>query len=439
MAVFDYGDMHLGNHIGWDFVKMETELKVRVYADLFPSERRAFVREVHSFELRLVRRTENVHHKRARAEDDPESDPDLEQLARILLEIRRLASLSLGHDRYRPDCWLEEYYFLLACYGAYALRFAPYGISEFLAAYASAGTAACRLSFSWKWLLRGIGDAKAEAGRLISDPQSADAEALCRAAKESQTFTRVGSRLGHHAQLSFLREWARVDAKSHGVYLVAAMRLLRDLRELYPHALEIVEVLLLVLLQQNDLAAVEGELADLYRRHIELPYEIECRLGRVLKDRGVKAWPADQPRPEGQAAVELRQSLLVYERAWLQSRNYYPGGNVAGLLVLLGHEEAARDIAKKVLVAAREVPTGDLWGQIAQADMLYILGQDDEAARSYAEVRSRCKPQQLESSLRQLDLLLRIEPGRRDFWNSTRLIASFGSEAVHKIDCGSNP
>ena len=65
--------------------------------------------------------------------------------------------------------------------------------------------------------------------------------------------------------------------------------------------------------------------------------------------------------------------------------------------------------------------------------MLYILGQDKESAGLYAEVRDRCKPQQLESSLRQLDLLLRIEPGRRAFWTSDQMSKSFGNETVQKM------
>ena len=34
-TVFDYEDMGPCNLIGWDFVKLETELKIRAYLDVF--------------------------------------------------------------------------------------------------------------------------------------------------------------------------------------------------------------------------------------------------------------------------------------------------------------------------------------------------------------------------------------------------------------------
>ena len=432
VAVFDYGDMHLANHVGWDFVKMETELKVRAYAELFPAERGAYFHAVHSFEFRLAARTENVHHSRGKVEDDAETDLRHERLARILLEIRRLAGLCLGHDRHRPHAWLEEYYFLLVCYGAYAMRFPTYGTPHFLAAYASAGTAACRLSYPWNWLRHSIAQAGADAKRLAEESPDADAAALCVAAEDTPTFKGLESKLGHHARLSFLRVWAQMDAEK-GEFLKAAACLLGGLCAGYAHALEVGEVLLLVLLRQGDVIAAKAALADLYRRHVDLPFEIECRFGRILRDEGVKAWSADQPRPTGWAADQLAESLRVYQRAWLQSQHYYPGGNVAGLHLLLGRKEAAQTVAAKVLAAAREAPATDLWARIAQADMLYILDDDKEAARLYEDAHPRSTPLNLESSLRQLNLLLRVEPDRRKVWDRTRLIELFGVEAVGKI------
>ena len=433
VAVFDYGDMHLGNHIGWDFVKMETELKARVYADLFPAERKAFISAVHSFEMRLADRTEKIRHNLAKPQDDPEADPGLEDLARLLLEIRRLAGLGLGNGRDGPHPWPEEYYFLLMCYGSYAMRFPTYGTAEFLAAYVSAGTAACRLDFPKRVLFGGIVAAAAEAKRLVDFPPVGGESALCAAAENYPPFIEPEGRIGHHAGLNFLRVWATVDAAKHPDHLAAAVCLLGKLRVELPHALEVAEVLLLVLLRQGNVAAVEVELADLYRRHVELPFEIECRLGHVLRDQGVEVWAADQPRPAGRAADKLAESLRVYERAWLQSQNYYPGCNVAGLHLLLGQKEAAQKVAAKVLAAAREAPASDLWARIAQADMLYVLGQDAEAARLYKDAYPRCTPQNLESSLKQLNLLLRVEPDRRGDWNRERLIDLFGAEAVGKL------
>jgi tetratricopeptide (TPR) repeat protein len=238
--------------------------------------------------------------------------------------------------------------------------------------------------------------------------------------------------LGHHARLRFLLVWASVDAAKHPDHLAAAVELLGELREQFPHALEVVEVLFLAFLQQNAPHEVEREMAALSRLHVELPYEIECRMGRVFRQRGTKAWPAGQPMPPG-TADDFRRSLQVYERAWQQSQHYYPGGNVAGLKLLLGEAKKAREIADRVLAVAREAPADDLWARIAQADMLYLLGRDDEAERQYRDTLPLCPPQSLESSLRQLDLLLRVEPNRRASWDQAKLIALFGHDAFAKL------
>ena len=48
--------------VGWDFVKLETELKVRAYPDVFGgTPTRAFIEDVQRFEIDLDRRTEHCH------------------------------------------------------------------------------------------------------------------------------------------------------------------------------------------------------------------------------------------------------------------------------------------------------------------------------------------------------------------------------------------
>jgi hypothetical protein len=59
-----------------------------------------------------------------------------------------LAAVHLGVDRGRPREWLEEYYFLLMCYGVSVVRFGNVQWRELLAAYVSAGVAAARLTYS---------------------------------------------------------------------------------------------------------------------------------------------------------------------------------------------------------------------------------------------------------------------------------------------------
>ena len=52
-----------------------------------------------------------------------------------------------GGNLGRPNDWLEEYYFLLACYGVYTGRFENLQPRERVAALLSSGVAAARLSW----------------------------------------------------------------------------------------------------------------------------------------------------------------------------------------------------------------------------------------------------------------------------------------------------
>ena len=58
-----------------------------------------------------------------------------------------MAAQQLGASHGRPNDWLEEYYFLLACYGAYTGRFENLQQRERIGALISAGVAASRLSW----------------------------------------------------------------------------------------------------------------------------------------------------------------------------------------------------------------------------------------------------------------------------------------------------
>jgi hypothetical protein len=73
-----------------------------------------------------------------------------ERLLTILLTIRRMASQHLGFNHGRPNEWLEECYFLLACYGVVAGRFENLQRRERLGALISAGVATARLPWPWR-------------------------------------------------------------------------------------------------------------------------------------------------------------------------------------------------------------------------------------------------------------------------------------------------
>src|SRR5205085_1532427 len=123
-TVFDYEDMGPRNLIGWDFVKLETELKIRAFISVFSGkETIPFAREVQAFEIELDRRTEEFYHGTPWPDVGNPGSPS-ERLSLVLLSIRRMAAQHLGMNHGRPNDWLEEYYFLLACYGVATGRFA---------------------------------------------------------------------------------------------------------------------------------------------------------------------------------------------------------------------------------------------------------------------------------------------------------------------------
>jgi hypothetical protein len=147
-VVFDYEDMSPGNRIGWDFVKLETELKIRSYLDVSPGGRpRQFIQDVQRFELELARFTEECHNKNHWPEEENAFATPSGRLRLILMAIRRQAAQHLGTNQGRPNEWLEEYYFLLTCYGVITSRFEGLQPRERLAALVSAGVAASRLSW----------------------------------------------------------------------------------------------------------------------------------------------------------------------------------------------------------------------------------------------------------------------------------------------------
>ncbi len=141
-VLFDYEDMGTGRHIGLDAVKLEMELKTRMYDEILRVSPYDFACRVARAELRLELATE----RRAWAPPQP-TTKRLAALRGVILQIRRAAAAALGGDRGgRP--WLEEYRFLLLCYGVSCVRFGDtYNEPMLSAALISAGMAASRLTF----------------------------------------------------------------------------------------------------------------------------------------------------------------------------------------------------------------------------------------------------------------------------------------------------
>jgi len=143
-AVYDYGDMGKDNLIGWDFVKMEMEFKLRAYPDLFSNE--DLVPAVVRFEVELFTDTESCRRTGKWQELLADSGPRA-RLKWLLLMLRKAASAHLGSNLDRSQFWLTEFYFLLAVYGLNSVRFENLSPVQQLAAYVSAGCAAAR--YAW--------------------------------------------------------------------------------------------------------------------------------------------------------------------------------------------------------------------------------------------------------------------------------------------------
>jgi tetratricopeptide (TPR) repeat protein len=347
----------------------------------------------------------------------------------VLLEIRLQARRHLGRGRGRVDRWLEEYYFLLAAYGVAASRFPNLHQNEWLGVVASAGTAARRLSHPWRELPEQVAQARREArAALDSRPRASCPELVAWAAESVK-----GLGFGHLPGLACARTWITQAAlPAQRAFVEAAAERLAALRKDYPYALEILEVQLLADLDLGRGQKAEEDLARLRRQHVELSHEVESRLGRLYKQRGEGAWDPAQAAPPEAALGAFRQALAIYRGAWVNSGHYYPGVNAAALECLLG-EASARRTAEAVLAKAQPQAAVDLWAQFTVGDCQVLLGQADEAARTYRGARERgASPRDLVSVVRQLLLLRRADATVGRAWPDRHLLEVFGEAAVRE-------
>jgi hypothetical protein len=412
-AVFDYAEMGLENLVGWDFVKLETELKVRVLAQLLDGPETDYLFTVLKFECFMAACSLAMHNqeKLPEAEFKPEG---LNRLASILLAIRRQAQRHLGVQRNRDRQWLEEYYFLLACYGVYAGLFDTYKTDrrQLAAVYISAGVAARQLARPTQRLNELIREAEAEAQRLIvsSDPGFDPTK---------YQLPRADCEMSYHARLAFAKKW--VDSKKPG-YIEGAIGILKQLREDYPHVLEIEDELALAYLEAKQPQEFERLLAEVNARYGQLSEEFLSRIGRFWKDKGNQERTADR---EG-ARRSYETALDWYRRAYAIRSNYYPGINVADLQFILGKTDEARQTAEAVLRSlAGLAPAGELgWIRATQADAQLILGNHSEAERLYLQAKELVGPRGAASMRRQVEILLAYAPPSSPttaYWTQTKL------------------
>jgi len=353
-TVFDYEDMSPCNLLGWDFVKLETELKIRAQAECFAGGSvSSYVRAVQEFEIGLNAATEKCHQDRAWP-SPAESNQPAERLQAILLEIRRLASLHLGANRGRPNEWLEEYYFLLGCYGVTTIRFSNLQPRERLAALLSAGVAASRLSW----------------------PRRADATAD----------------FSYHRALAAAKQRTRAGNK---VDLDDAIDQLRGLRARYPHVLDIGNELVLALMEAQRDADAEAALTQLDAEFQPLDEEFLCRWGRFYKEHGDR-----HDVNANTASAYYRQALAKYRQAYAVRQGHFPGINVAAVLHLLAaldsgqagqYRHEAEGMAQALLARRADWPIDQaddisIWHPATEAEARLLLGEWDRSAALYRQV-----------------------------------------------------
>lgn len=144
-TVFDYGDMGTHRLIGWDFVKMETEFKLRACATLFTGPLHPMVGHVIQLEHDIHALTEECRNAN-QWPTAPAGNTPVDRLRWLVLMIRKHAGQHLSYQN-RSREWLAEYYFLLAIYGLNGMRFENLTDPQRLAGYLSAGCAASRYEY----------------------------------------------------------------------------------------------------------------------------------------------------------------------------------------------------------------------------------------------------------------------------------------------------
>jgi hypothetical protein len=390
-TVFDYGDMGPHNLLGWDFVKLETELKIRAHHLLLTElQPEAFICRLHSFEIELNKATESCHgqeHWELGGEKDP-----LERLRSLVLQIRQLAAIHLGRNRGRPRRWLEEYYFLLTAYGIHAGRFENLIDRELLALHVAAGTAAARLAWP--------GERVHQERTFLGLDSPREVPALRQGVSTAAEVLALPT-VTHGTPLEKARLWVR---SGDPALIAAAVELLKGLLKRYPSAPDIGPELALAQTAAGRPGEAELTLLALERVFRTPAEEHLCRWGRLFKDEGDRFFlglevGSHGPRLE-QASAYYGQALAMYDQAERIRRGHYPGINKATLLMLLGalarsrgaNEESDRYLAE-ASATARDLldrrprwpfdkPDDNIW-HLATAGEAYLICEPTQAAEQY--------------------------------------------------------
>jgi hypothetical protein len=435
VRVYDHENMGPDNLIGWDFVKMEFEFKIRAYERILkPLSVEELVKLVQLVEIELAELVERYYREGKWPEIDKDGPPTarrldklvlqvapkldvwrrgelvlrLQRLAAIILSVRHCAADYLGSGLGRPRRWLEEYYFLLAAYCVQAGRFENPDRRERLAGFVAAGVAAARLS----WPRKRFDLERHVLGLDGGEPAVRTADAALALPV-----------VWHDNVLEAARAWARGGAAGE------AVQLLRELHARYPRAPRVLRELAFACRQAGlaeEELRVDEQLRALHKPEELLDEEALMEHGKQPKKRGVAAFLSKAGRADLMLAFEhFEQAAVWYERAYGRRSGHYPGVNLATMRLLMAaiDRHFRRSTAKERLKEARGLAAGlferqhdwpktepddDVWHAASRGECLTILGEFDAAFAEYDYARHlpSCKDTHRRIMGKQLRLLL---------------------------------
>lgn len=408
-AVFDYELMALDRLPGWDFVKLEMELKIRALQEVFSGSESEFVQSVCEFEQALSVQTEEQNNQTEWTRVPSPRTPR-DRLRCILLALRGQAKRCLETLPGRSRSWLHEYYFLLSVYSVYSGKFGTYRRRDLIAAFLCGGLAAAR--FAWA-----KSSACNERLRAVHQAQQSLLRNDAAARPEPNS-------ISHHAAFAFGREFARSRQQP---FVQAAIEILLQLREAYPFVIDIGQELALAIMENSSLmddpnqALSESQRAETLLTELHAQFPIEsmetiCRWGRLWKDRGDELYDSSEDAAVTLSRQAYRTALSYYQKAYQLDQHYYPGINAATLSRLTGNQAQANRIAQQliqVLEQGHHCPVEEqVWVLATLGEAHLIVGACRPAADYYrrAVAHPDCRRHDVEAMQAQVNRILREQP-----------------------------
>jgi hypothetical protein len=367
-VIFDYGEMKRTNVLVWDFVKLETELKVRLLPVLLydapereqlltdsrlrpkvdrpappcPPARVDRLRAFLAFEERL-------HDLTSRIESREDAEPirllcppptglvKLDRLLAMLLRVRKEAAIWLGFDQpLRQHLWRDEYGLALAVAGLLNVKW-DYDPPQQECALVSAGAAVAHMPSTPARLRAEIQhEAKAESGACSSYRVSL------------AVVHQLWSEMKYEQARQYIEQVVLEPGRHEGGRLAPFV-----VRPEAWHAIPLIAEAALIAIEQQHLPQAELLLRDLRQKALELgDFETLGRIGRLFKDSGDRHWENSNlsfdellNAPGWQFYNEAKK---VYAEAFEATNDYYTGINAATLALLTHDIATAKRLAQRV-------------------------------------------------------------------------------------------